>query len=967
MNIFFRVFGIIILAVQHLWTQRGLALATSLGIVSAVALSMSIPLYSDAAYEYLYQKKIFEEPEPGYQMSRRPPFAFMFRYIGAWDGPVSWEKLQPVDSYLSERALDDLKLPLNLFVKYLKTDNLRLYPANTQNYDETSTPLAWVNFAAASNISDHITITEGENTVRTLPDSEGLIRVVVSEKLANDSGIQIGEIFTVFGETSGAQGTIRAQYLIQVSGIFAPTDTEEDYWFYNPTEMDSILLVSETTLLNRVIPYLQEQIYLALWYYVFDGASINSEDVPALLSRIAAVRQSATNLLPNTRLDISPEDSLIAFRSSANSLTIFLTVFSVPLLALNFIFIWLMGKMSVSERQNEIAVLRSRGATKGQLLGIVGLEGFILGVIGMIIGAPLATEVTEFLGRARSFLDFTANLQLQVSVTNRALMYGLIASVFSFIAQVLPAWDAARHTIVTYKQERARSIKPSWWQRNYLDFILLALVFYGGYLLYTRGRENNTIVESLATGDPFTSPMLFLVPAMGIFAFTLVLIRIVPLFMTLINKILVHTNSISLLMAARQLARTPGIFNTPLILLVVTLSLSTFTATLAQTLDKHLFDQAYYANGTDVRAFEFGDQPGGSMSGYGFSPENEGQITEGESNSWVFLPVSEHLKVNGIVAATRVGLAPASIRVGSGTVDGDFLGLDRIDFPLVAFWRSDFAQESLGALMNNLALTSDGVLIPESFLSANSLRLGDTVYITVAPLGEKREIATKVVGVFEYFPTWYPEQGPLIVGNLHYLYESVGGEFPYHVWLKTLPGVDYAQMELDVRQIFRRLISWDVAEFRVASEQGKPERQGVFGLLSIGFIALDFLTILGFLLYSIYSFRNRFIELGVLRAIGLTRNHMFTFLAAELIFVLCVGIGAGTGLGVWISNQFIPYLQVGSGQSVITPPFFVEIDWVSVFQTYILFGFLFLISLLLLIALLLRMKIFQAVKMGETV
>ncbi len=80
-----------------------------------------------------------------------------------------------------------------------------------------------------------------------------------------------------------------------------------------------------------------------------------------------------------------------------------------------------------------------------------------------------------------------------------------------------------------------------------------------------------------------------------------------------------------------------------------------------------------------------------------------------------------------------------------------------------------------------------------------------------------------------------------------------------------------------------------------------------------------------------------------------------------------VGIGAGTGLGVWVSTLFIPQLQVGSDMAARIPPFLVRIDWTSVFQIYILFGSLFVVAMVILTFMLMRMKIFQAIKLGEAV
>ena len=49
------------------------------------------------------------------------------------------------------------------------------------------------------------------------------------------------------------------------------------------------------------------------------------------------------------------------------------------------------------------------------------------------------------------------------------------------------------------------------------------------------------------------------------------------------------------------------------------------------------------------------------------------------------------------------------------------------------------------------------------------------------------------------------------------------------------------------------------------------------------------------------------------------------------------------------------------------PPFDVQIAWQAIMRIYILFGLLFVVALSVLAGFLLRMKIFQAIKLGETV
>jgi putative ABC transport system permease protein len=152
----------------------------------------------------------------------------------------------------------------------------------------------------------------------------------------------------------------------------------------------------------------------------------------------------------------------------------------------------------------------------------------------------------------------------------------------------------------------------------------------------------------------------------------------------------------------------------------------------------------------------------------------------------------------------------------------------------------------------------------------------------------------------------------------------------------------------------------------VRKEERRPERQGLFGLLSVGFAAAAVLTVLGFMLYALFSFRRRFIELGVLRAIGLSSSQMTVLLASELAFLILTGLVMGTVLGSWASNLFIPYMQVGGGATANVPPYVVMMPWPTLVRIYLLMGVLFLTTLSLLAAMLLRMRIFQAVKLGET-
>jgi len=965
------LWAIFAVALKRLYAQKGLTLATLLGLVATIALVLSIPLYADAVYHNILRAQLTEGTASTEEAATGSPYTFLFQYIGSVTGPRSWEDIQPLDTFLSEAAAARLELPSEDFVRHFKTESFRLFPQQEASYANAKNALAWVKFGFISDMEHQITLLEGDFPAVATPSPDSTMEVLVNEALALKLGLQVGETYITFNRQETDAGPQTTQIPLRIAGVWQAPNPATGYWFYRPGGVDDLLLVPEESFFNRISPYMENDVNVASWYMVLDGSSIRVDNADALLNRINAVQQQASALVPDTSLDVSPTEALREYRSAANLLTVLLFAFSAPILALILTFIGLVVGLAVERQRNEIAILRSRGATMGQIIGIALLEGLILGLAALAIGLPIAKLIAQLIGQTQSFLNFSGQSDLQVTITPATLQFGLIAVGLAVVAQVIPTIGAARHTIITYKQGRARSLRPPWWQRAWLDVLLLIPAAYGIFLL----RQQGSIVlpggNEFTSDSPFQNPLLFMVPALGIFALTLFFLRLLPLLMSVLAWVTSYLGGIGLLLATRQLARSPGFYAAPMILLVLTLSLSAFTASLAQTLDNHLFDQIYYQYGADISLFDWGETTASADSNPFVSLESNQDTIETESNiagpRWLFLPNSEYLKIPGVEAATRVATYEAKTELSGGSQEGRFLGLERADFPEIAYWRWDFSPSYLAELMNALALTPDGVLLPRSFINQHALQIGDTINVEVDAFEEQTQIQLKVVGGFDLFPTWYPEDGPLFVGNLDYFFEQVGGQYPHNVWLKAVPEADYNQISDAMRVSEFQVLHPDMPITKIIEEQQNPERQGLFGLLSVGFGAAALLTVLGFFLYAFFSFRQRFIELGVLRAVGLSSGQMTIFLAWELAFLILAGLIIGTFLGSWASQLFIPFLQVGADVTTRVPPFLVEIAWPAIFQIYLLFGLLFIVALIGLVLLLLRMRIFQAIKLGETV
>jgi putative ABC transport system permease protein len=957
-----RIWATVRIAFKRLLTQPFLSLASIAGLMIASGFILSVPLYADATYFRLLREELLTGRE--FELTQKPvdyaPLSFVFEQKAAGKNSPQWKNVVQVDDYLSNGALRTINLPILQVVRRFRTDGYNMFPPRDPNNPGTQYPLTTASFAFITPMDKTIIVINGTTPqpfVSLLNEGDA-IEAMASESLANEFGVQVGDIYSLRTETR--------QIPVSIVGLWRPADPAAAYW---DVKSDSLLLVNEETYAGIIADTVTDELRNATWSITADGSLLHAGHVAALKERIQAVQAQTNALLPKTTMIASPLKALERYQKNAPTLTYLLFAFSVPILSLILAFIGLVAGLFVGQQRGEMAILRSRGASTAQVVGISLLQGVLLGAVALAGGIGLAYWITNTIGKARSFLDLSAAGGLRVSMTPQVLGYGLLGIAIILIIQVLiPTLSAAKNTIVTYKQERARSFRLPWWQKYWLDFILLIPAGYGLWQLSQQSKRALSGSEGIP--DPLQNPLLLLVPALGIFSVALFTLRLVPRLMAFISWTLRPSKSVGLLMAARYLERTPAFYSAPLVLLVLTLGLSSFTASLARTLDLQLEKQTHYQVGADMNLYEFGTT-----------------VNEDSPNPvYTFGAVEDHLSLPGVSAATRVGRYKFSALVATGNLQGTFLGIDQLTFPSAAYWQRDFAKEQLGVLMNQLAANPKGILVPESLLSKYKLTVGDKLRtaITTGVAGESISLDAIIVGSFKLFPTWYPENGMMIVGNLEELFLTSGAEYPHEVWLGTSRTVEpesvaYAvrgfSILLDQQADQSKLVQnglntivkeWKSAELNIRAEQRRPERQGLFGLLSVGFVASALLTVLGFLLYALFSFRRRFIEMGMLRAIGLSMQQMISLLAAELAFLVLLGIGVGTALGVFASRLFVPFLQIGASAQSQYPPFQIEIAWLSIAQIYVLFFILFLAALAALSALLLRMKIFQAIKLGET-
>jgi len=123
---------------------------------------------------------------------------------------------------------------------------------------------------------------------------------------------------------------------------------------------------------------------------------------------------------------------------------------------------------------------------------------------------------------------------------------------------------------------------------------------------------------------------------------------------------------------------------------------------------------------------------------------------------------------------------------------------------------------------------------------------------------------------------------------------------------------------------------------------------------------------LAFVLDALVSLRLRFVEFGVLRAIGLSMGQMAEIVSVRQLLVALFGTSVGTAVGVAASHLYVPHLAVGSAFGGAVPPVLVRIAWGDIVTVYLALLVALGAITLSTVLMLRRAHFFEAIKLGQT-
>ena len=928
--------GMISLAAHRLRSRLALTLLSLAGVVLAVGLVSSVPVFAQAVSYLVLENEL---SDTGYNKNQ-PPLMVRISYEKRVQ-PFTLAQARDMEQRLGKIIADKtgVRATQSTLIVESPTLFLRSTPESAQ-YDPSDAKLVFRGFTldVLSDVDRYIRILEGQ-TMAGAPRGARL-PVWVHQDLSNEMGLQVGENYNLYLLASDQP------IPIYIAGVWREDNRQASYWSGPTLSRTGALLVTADDYAHYAEPSFALGTGFASWCFTPAQQDLTLDKVDSFASGLEILPTILENTLPTAKIDTSPVEAMRKYATRRDSLSELLVNFSLPAVGLLFYFLSLISTVIAQFQREETSILSGRGAGLSFVLGLTALETVLLIIVGTPLGLGAGYLMVRMMGYTSGFLAFVARPAFAASMNGVDWRLIGAALIVLLVARLIPTFNAARRSVVTHMRERSRPVAISAAVKLAVDIPLILLTTYAYRQI--KLQDVPTLIRLNPKGDVFREPLFLLAPLLCIFTAALVLAHLFPLIMRPLDALSRRSPWLSIYMGVRRLYGQSGQYTSALFLVIVCLSMGAFYSSMAMSMDQWLYDRMYYSVGTDY-AFKQGVADSSGAQG----------------GAWV-LPVSDYLAVPGVEAATRVGVYAARTAVPrNSALKIRFLGIDRLTFPQAAFFRGDFSPMPLGDLMNRLGRNRNGLLVSRQFMKQYNILDGQklTVDVTVGDVSQKVDFV--VAGVFDYFPTAYPKQQETLVGNLDYLFEQTGDPSQYDIWLKTTAGTTGEQLDERIQAIGVLPLSVGDARALLRKEGEQAERIGIFGVLTIGFIAGSILSWLGLLVYTSASMQGRMQQIGVLKAIGVQTLQTLLMEGVEYAGVILYGVVGGVVAGALASYLFVPFFQFNVTATTAVPPFLPLIAWSKIFWFSAVFAGALIMSEVAILYQTTRKDVFQALRMGQ--
>lgn len=926
---------------EKLMSKKWMNLSLFLGTVLLIATVVSFPLYRTAAYDRML----------------RDEFQNALADTGEWPAMNEMSVVSKKDAEgKTISRLEEFcgKLCAELGVTQKQTVQYYLLYAQDAHslMNRSDATEISVRLGALSELPAHAELISGEMFSESGLAEDGSIEVVVSQTALVNLNLLVGETIELDNLRTADGKKIR----LYIKGIFREGDNSDFYWQTDPETMENVCLM-DMELYRQLFTGENAGKYTMItrFYSLFEYADLTAAQAEALAEKTDYYTEESA--YKSVMEEPAYREILTEYLGKRDRIDATLLILQIPVLIMLGAFLFMISGQMYEMERNEISVIKSRGSSGGQIFRLYLYQSAFLTLVGGVPGICLGAGFSQLLGSAKSFLEFDGSRTLTLTFTPRVWMYAGVSMLATLLIMALPAIRHSRVSIVKLKQQKALK-KKSWWEKLFLDVILIGVSLYG---YYSFKKSADSLAESVISGETL-DPLLYISSSLFIVGMGLFFLRLQPLFVQLIYLIGKKHWRPASYASFMEIIKNGRKQQFIILFLIMTISLGMYHATVARTILQNARSNVEYLDGADIILREVWPEVrdmNGSTTGNYIEPE-----------------YSRFADLKSAQGYTRV-LYDEKAYIGTGKTSRQsviLMGIHTKEFGQATWVSRSLLEKQYYEYLNELAVTEDGILVSENFKTKLGYEIGDSItYNNAGGMSAKGTI----VDFFPYFPgysptvtalnpdgTAYTEDQYLVVAHYDLLRQKWGTQ-PYEVWIDLREDADTAEIyewieanDVKVKKFVDRAADVEDAE-------ADPLLQGTNGVLTMGFVVTILLCAVGYLIYWIMSIRSREMIFGVLRACGMHKGELIHMLLNEQLFSGVLSVFAGIGIGRLTSVMFVPMLQRAYAAADQVLPMELVVETADMVRLYGVIAGVMLVCLITLILLLFKMNVTKALKLGE--
>ncbi|MFW9854889.1 MAG: FtsX-like permease family protein [Candidatus Thorarchaeota archaeon] len=567
-------------------------------------------------------------------------------------------------------------------------------------------------------------------------------------------------------------------------------------------------------------------------------------------------------------------------------------VFTIPMLGVALYLVVYSYGLIRRQRQKQIGIIKTRGGTSWQvLMGLLGetLVGILFAMVGGLILGYLLTGITV---RSVDLFNFIGE-EREVRVSERSIQdlvfWGIILAVVSHFFTII---RLARMSIVGSEDPVEK--RAPFWNRYYLDIWATALGLAGLFLIFTLfslGPEQiPALLYEIAPFLIIPAPFFLLIG--GIF----LLSRVFPYLSMLLAGLLWKLSGGVPAFALKNVVRHKYPANRTVIVVTLVLTYTVFLGSFSYFYDSFNYQFAYSSIGADVRV----------SSDYTYL------------NNTLKTQISESNNIDSVSAFIR------TFTSGKTSPSMTFLFVDPATFLSAAYFdEHNFGlSASLADLMQGIMDNNSIILYEGNSRMFPKYQIGRQFPLTWSDDNETETISLGIIGTFLYWPqldadpeiaeesTYYWGVGSLGLFDVLNKTQFLEPEYWFSGYLMSLkPDADPAEL---ITQI-RLPTNWDIESplLRYRTYLRSFLRRFLLSVLNSNLIVGISIAVISITMFAFFTLIERNQEIGVERALGMTRSQLALSFILEGGLVMVFGVVIGLITGLFYSTIVLRLFTVG--------------------------------------------------------